>query len=156
LDGGISTYNYSALNPLNHFDPTGEAYIDASCWANRSRLLDAEEKVRKVLEKSCADCSGPSGCVSCEEARKLSEKLKTVVVSCKASPTPPRSIRCAEAEVGGNSITFFDLGFGRRRCGCVASTFFHELQHSAGAGGGQAEHANVNDTERRCFPCSVR
>ena len=91
-----------------------------------SRIRSGSPQIRDELSRSCScQASGPEGCIPCNSVADLLSSLDTTVIYGAMIPG-----KCGKAQILGRYIQLTPDALVPSKCGCVASTVYHELLHT--------------------------
>jgi len=129
LRGGNNTYLYGLANPLTNTNASG-LLVRGNGLSNQqwAEMQQAEARIRKVTGRACTcNSDGSSGsCIPCNIIPDLLDYLDRSVVHYK--PVLPGA--CAQAPNVYPYMTLAEIAFDLDKCGCLASTIYHELLHN--------------------------
>jgi RHS repeat-associated protein len=134
--GSYAPYVYARTNPITNSDPSG-LLTQGAGWTGPTSAWDwadvkaAEARIRQVLSHACSCRSdGSAGsCIPCNLVPDLLDYLTNDVVN--YSIVLPRHA-CASAPNVSPYMRLSAVAFYPERCGCLASTIYHELLHNYG------------------------
>jgi hypothetical protein len=142
-----STYDYVRNNPVWYYDPIGLLQRGGG-WNNPqwNKIQQAASAIRQELKKSCSCGASGGGCIPCDVAKNLADRLDNSTVS-----EAPLGGDCGVGNIPGYSVFLSPVAF-TKRCDCLASTLYHELLHNVGLEHeDSASGPGVTALEKRCM-----